>query len=509
MKRALAILVFVALVVPPVGTAGAASTHVFRGGGWGHGVGASQYGAYGLAQKGWKLGDILSQYYAGTSLQTLDPPTANVRVGLLQDRGSFTLRANGGPFDLTLTDSGPIETVPQGETRTIKISGSAYTIEKNGSVVAAGVGGGSDHLRAMRSGNSKIKISQWSDRRMGRGFLELRIAASNRAHLIGVVPFEDYLYGITEIPASWPAKVQRFQAILARTYAYEKIARVGNNRPECNCGLLATTSDQHYTGWEKEAASLGDRWVGAVDATAKRVVTHGGAPIQAYYSSSSGGMVDSSEVVWGGTLPYLKTACDPGDYTSANPNRTWSLKLSDTAAASRLKNRFGWNIARVTRIRVLSRGGGGHIDRVRVQGKKPGGGDVTFTTSGENLRIGLSLKSSRVWINASRQVTGAIRNRYDSLNCKPGLPTSARTGAAGGKWQRFVKGRIYSKSGPGTRWIHGPTLGKYLSLRGPKGRLRYPKTGVQRIRNGRDRVIFQKGRIVCKRSTGTCKVKYS
>jgi hypothetical protein len=158
---------------------------------------------------------------------------------------------------------------------------------------------------------------------------------------------------------------------------------------------------------------------------------------------------------------------------------------------------------------VLSRGGGGHINRVRVQGKKPGGGDVTFTTSGENLRIGLSLKSSRVWINANRQVTGGIRRYYDDLNCKPGLPRSARNGAAGGRWQRFVKGRIYSKSRPGTHWIHGPTLTRYLKLNGPNGRLRYPKTGVQRISDGRDRVIFQKGRITCKRSTGTCNVKYT
>lgn len=507
MKRATAILIFGALLAS-ASTAGAASSHAFRGGGWGHGVGASQYGAYGLAQKGWSVGRIIRQYYAGTRLKTLAPPRSRVRVGLLQNRGAFTLTAKGGAFDLQLTDSGHVDTVPQGEARTIRISGSSFTIERNGSVVASGVGGPSDHLRAIRRSGAKIRISQWADRRMGRGFLELRIASSNRAHLIGVVSFEKYLYGIAEVPASWPAKVQRFQAILARTYAYEKIGRVGNNRSGCNCGLLATTADQHYIGWEKEVSYKGARWVDAVSDTARMVVTYGGNPIQAYYSSSSGGMVDSSKVVWGGNLPYLRKRCDPGDYTSANPNRIWSLKLSDTTAASRLRGRFGWNIARVTSIGVLERGPGGHISRARVRGRSSGGAAVSFTTSGEGLRSGLRLKSSRVWINRNRFVTGSIRRKYDRLNCRPGLPTSARRGVRRGYWQRFQKGRMYSKSRLGTHWLYGLTLRRYLRLDGPYGRLRYPKTGVQRISRGRDRVIFQRGVIVCKRSTGRCRVRY-
>ena len=38
------------------------------GGGWGHGVGLSQYGAKGMAEKGLQYTKILSTYYAGTQL---------------------------------------------------------------------------------------------------------------------------------------------------------------------------------------------------------------------------------------------------------------------------------------------------------------------------------------------------------------------------------------------------------------------------------------------------------
>jgi peptidoglycan hydrolase-like amidase len=41
---------------------------VFRGGGWGHGLGMSQYGAEGAARLGCSASQILTRYYAGTQV---------------------------------------------------------------------------------------------------------------------------------------------------------------------------------------------------------------------------------------------------------------------------------------------------------------------------------------------------------------------------------------------------------------------------------------------------------
>ena len=41
---------------------------VFSGGGWGHGVGMCQYGAFGLAKQGVKYDDIIKHYYTGVEL---------------------------------------------------------------------------------------------------------------------------------------------------------------------------------------------------------------------------------------------------------------------------------------------------------------------------------------------------------------------------------------------------------------------------------------------------------
>ena len=56
----------------------------FKGGGWGHGIGMSQYGAQGYAKKGWKYSSILAHYYQGTKLVT--KPTVKVRVNIERRR---------------------------------------------------------------------------------------------------------------------------------------------------------------------------------------------------------------------------------------------------------------------------------------------------------------------------------------------------------------------------------------------------------------------------------------
>ena len=62
----------------------AAAVFQIRGGGDGHGIGMSQYGAYGYALHGWSYRAILAHYYSGTAIGTTDP-NRTVRV-LLADR---------------------------------------------------------------------------------------------------------------------------------------------------------------------------------------------------------------------------------------------------------------------------------------------------------------------------------------------------------------------------------------------------------------------------------------
>ena len=75
--------------------AGSGALFLFSGHGWGHGVGMSQYGAYGFAQHGATYDQILAHYYPGTTLG--QAPRSTVRV-LLAERRKKLAVASDLPF---------------------------------------------------------------------------------------------------------------------------------------------------------------------------------------------------------------------------------------------------------------------------------------------------------------------------------------------------------------------------------------------------------------------------
>src|SRR5215217_4965391 len=85
-RSAFATLVAVLALAAPA-SAAAKTTFTIKGAGFGHGVGMSQYGAYGYAQHGWTAAGILAHYYSGTSLGTTDP-NRRVRVQLVSQTAS-------------------------------------------------------------------------------------------------------------------------------------------------------------------------------------------------------------------------------------------------------------------------------------------------------------------------------------------------------------------------------------------------------------------------------------
>ena len=79
--RRIALLTFL-LVLASAPAAEAATRIVVRGAGFGHGIGMSQYGAYGFAQKGFGYERILKHYYRGTSLgRRAQPARAGAAAG--------------------------------------------------------------------------------------------------------------------------------------------------------------------------------------------------------------------------------------------------------------------------------------------------------------------------------------------------------------------------------------------------------------------------------------------
>ncbi|MFB3739041.1 MAG: SpoIID/LytB domain-containing protein [Candidatus Velamenicoccus archaeovorus] len=501
---ALVVLVCAALlsVAPGARTARAADRFTFFGSGWGHGLGLSQWGAYGLAQEGWGRDRILTHFYSGTRVVHDGSAPAALRIGLVQGRQKLTFTALRGPVDLRLGDRQPgstLATIPRGETWTVTQVGGAYRIlDGSGTRVADGVGGTATDLFAVyEPKGAMVKVPQ-AGHTYNRGWIELNIAncdARCSMRLILTIAPQPYLYGLAEVPSSWPRPALQAQAIAARTYAFRKVALSGQHRPGCNCALYASSLDQVYAGYDKEGGDMGERWVAAVNATDGRVVTYKGDLIQAFYTSSSGGYTENNENVWGGPpIPYLRGVCDPGDFTPANPNAVWKVQMG----AAQVTERLHLGIGRVTGFGNTVRGVSGRIVSIVVKGT-----NGRATIGGGTLRAALGLQDDRVWINRNRQVTGSIRQKYDAIGCRPGLPTSRRVGVAGGERQVFQRGTIYAKDGTGAHALSGPILAYYGKHGGPGGPLGFPVSDTIRLQNGNTRTRFEHGTVTC-RPSGSC-----
>ena len=124
LAAALAMLVTVVLLTSAT-PAGATETTMFNisGRGWGHGIGMSQWGAYGYAKHGWTYKQILSHYYTGIAYGRV----SNRQVRVLLNEGQPSVRVSAAtPFKATC--GAARVTIPGGTTASVAWSGSSYTL---------------------------------------------------------------------------------------------------------------------------------------------------------------------------------------------------------------------------------------------------------------------------------------------------------------------------------------------------------------------------------------------
>jgi stage II sporulation protein D len=279
---------------------------VVTGGGSGHGVGMSQWGARGQALAGRGYQDILATYYPGTTLGRLTKNSVRVMVG---DRVRSAAFAATGSF--VVTDGGG---------RTFPLAAGPVEIPAT-LLVQVGSGGEATQLvppvtLRPRPGTT---IAYAGVARRG-SFVVTR--ASNRLLVVNTVKMDGYLRGVVpaEVPASWPAEALKAQAVAARTYAATRLA------PGNPYDLTADVMSQVYGGIPAESDTT-DR---AVAETAGQIVSFGGAPAQTPYFSSSGGRTASARDIFGNDFPYLVAVDDPWD--AASPLHRWPPRTLTAAA---------------------------------------------------------------------------------------------------------------------------------------------------------------------------------
>ncbi|MBW3602014.1 MAG: SpoIID/LytB domain-containing protein [Actinobacteria bacterium] len=381
----------------------------FTGGGWGHGVGMSQYGARGAALLGCGSGQILRAYFPGT--RVADTAPRRIRVSLSTSASSLAVRTLAGAVPWRLCADGRCRTVasqPGGVEWKARVRADGSYLLRDGETVRWRGGDAGRRLKASlgagRWGERIVRLGSGARYRWGTLELDSVRAVRARAYVNLALPLERYLYGLAEMPSSWPAAALRAQAVAGRTYALRRVQTHRGDRPGCRCDVYATTVDQVYAGYDKEAepGGHGARWVAAVRATDGRALRWHGETAQAFYASSHGGWSESSRFVWGGDVPYLRAVDDRRwEAASGNPRTSWSRAYDARTLGSLL------GVGTVRRVRLPApRGAGGRVGDpsrgyggVRVVGTT---GRRTFSGDAVRRRLGLHSTLFRAGPVASR-----------------------------------------------------------------------------------------------------------
>ncbi|HYO60799.1 MAG TPA: SpoIID/LytB domain-containing protein [Actinomycetota bacterium] len=506
---ALLALALVAALVP-VSPALAERTVTITGGGWGHGIGMSQYGTLGRAERGDGHKEILEHYYSGAQVSTVQLP-GHIRVGLLQGRSAISVtteehRDGGGKAVFKVQGSrGVIAEGGAGTTFRVEASSTGgMRLFRNGTQVKKDgkrVFGDASHRLLLvyeKHGTRIDPADKGYDYAFGRidfgTYKTDGCSAGYCTRMVVQLSMQKYLYGLGEVPSSWPHAALRVQSIAARTYAYAKLRQTPNqDRYPCDCAVYDSTIDQAYSGDGKRLASAQwwDDWQGAVDDTKGQVILHAGSPITALYSSSSGGHTENNENVWGGTpLPYLRGVPDRPDSVASNPNHEWDpKKMSWSEFGKKLHAEYGVGLPLEEFEVVGPRGVSGRVTPVNETTNRGGvrirGADKTVRVDGWDFRNDFGLLDTLFYVKIETEVGQNMKRKYRALDGAPGAaknepyPVPRGWKTPRGWAQDFQVGRMtWNKSLKRALWQWGAVLTAYDKLGREKSGLGLPTSDV-------------------------------
>ena len=339
--KAARVLIAIALALsisPNSAQAQAPASFSFTGSGYGHGVGMSQIGAKARALAGESATAILNYYYKdvvvtpvvdshtirvniGTSLKEFSVAGTNLSTVVQIFDGDLPLNSPALPV-LTMGAKQRVNFILQDKSITLgAIKSKALTIRWIGP---------SPTISVTQSGSTERFRYGQIQAKVVKGLMEVTTSLSLH---------DEYLWGISEVPSNWPAAVLEAQAIAARSYALSKIATI---KPSCDCHVYSHIADQNFVGFSKETEpKIGKLWKAAVvrtnvDTFTSLAILSKGKPIQAYYSSSSGGATQTTLDAWGTATAYTQSVSDTASVEVKNNPRfaKWNASADQRIVAT-------------------------------------------------------------------------------------------------------------------------------------------------------------------------------
>ena len=353
----------------------------FMGNGYGHGVGMSQIGARSRALAGESASAILNYYYKDVQVTPyVDTHTIRVNIAHLVKSIAFTTHTPGARLEVFEGDVGitpqapPITSFATKQRATFTIA----SLPKEKALTLRWVG--ENPIITMTQGSVSTKYKY--------GYITIKALKGALVVTNTLALRDEYLWGISEVPSSWPAAVLEAQAIASRSYALSKLSNV---RPSCDCQVFSHISDQNFVGYSKESEPrFGHFWKDAVtrtiiDTSTSLVVLSNGKPAQTYFFSSSGGATQTTLDAWGAATAFTQSVPDTASADVKLNPRFASWKASSTqelvAKAFLLPN--------VVSLEILSRNQAGAVTYIAATSSE----GVTKKIRGDTFRSRAKLPS--------------------------------------------------------------------------------------------------------------------
>ena len=353
----------------------------FMGNGYGHGVGMSQIGARSRALAGESASAILNYYYKDVQVTPyVDTHTIRVNIAHLVKSIAFTTHTPGARLEVFEGDVGITPQAPPTTSFATK-QRATFTIAslpKEKALTLRWVG--ENPIITMTQGSVSTKYKY--------GYITIKALKGALVVTNTLALRDEYLWGISEVPSSWPAAVLEAQAIASRSYALSKLSNV---RPSCDCQVFSHISDQNFVGYSKESEPrFGHFWKDAVsrtiiDTSTSLVVLSNGKPAQTYFFSSSGGATQTTRDAWGEATAFTQSVPDSASVDVKLNPRFASWKASSTqelvAKAFLLPN--------VVSLEILSRNKAGAVTYIAATSAE----GVTKKIRGDTFRSRAKLPS--------------------------------------------------------------------------------------------------------------------
>ena len=333
-------LTVAALLLPSAASPGQsqAATWTVRGGGFGHGLGMSAYGAYGMGLDGYRYGQILRHYYRGIRIRKLRAKR-NIKVLLDVDATPYFSGARWAcgrklkprlTYGAALGRNGIFLRGAGG--KPLKKCGGRLRTEASGNVIFKGLGAYRGGVEIVRGGGS--------------------------LYLINNVPLNKYCRGVLagEVIPSWPLETLKAFALAARSIG------LSSKGTHDGFDVYPDTRSQVYGGISTEYP----RTNRACAKTPSQALFYGGKVAMALFSASSGGHTESIQNMWGGAaIPYLQGVADPWDKVS--PYYRWTYSFSP----ARMNSLLGSYLAgRLRSVKITQTGVSKRVMWARLYGTR-------------------------------------------------------------------------------------------------------------------------------------------